>query len=649
MRLKAAYAFHTLAASAVVLAASAAAAPTPAPPPASAATTSASPVAGVARPGTGAPLYSIGAGQHITSGSDLSSAPADSVETEPVEQPPVADSSRVPKAASAGLVINASFDGTITRNANAAAIESAINQAIAAIESLYSDPITVSILFRYSSNEPGGSPMGHAVGQSSYAYYNIDWGSFIQALIADQKTSNDKTANPTLPGAPLSGNVRPTCAGGRAIGLNTPPAVFANGNVGAGGPYDGVITINSSVPVKFSRPVVSNNYDGITVIEHEIDEVLGLGSFIGTGNANLRPQDLFSWSAPNTRNLTANGSRYFSINSGNTNLVNFNQDTKQDTGDWFSEPCPQTHVRVQNAIICEGQGADISANSPEGINLDVIGYDLASAISQAARLVNISTRARVATGDQVLIGGFIVTGGEPKKVLIRALGPSLPLNGDLPNPVLELHNANGGVIATNDDWKIDDGTHQSQEAAIRATGAPPSNDLESALVATLPANSSRYTAIVHGLNDGAGTGEVEIYDLGSGANSELANLSTRGFVGTGDNAMIGGFIARSGDGNGTRVLIRALGPSLGIAGSLQDPTLDFRDANGNRIATNANWKIDDQSHQSQEAAIRATTLAPPDDRESALLQPVAPGNYTVIVTGSNHSTGIALVEVYNIH
>jgi WD40 repeat protein len=271
-------------------------------------------------------------------------------------------------------------------------------------------------------------------------------------------------------------------------------------------------------------------------------------------------------------------------------------------------------------------------------------------------LLNISTRMRVLTGDQVLIGGFIITGTELKRVIIRGMGPSLnvngtPIPGRLADPTLELHQPNGTVI-TNDNWKINDQTGQSQEADIRATTIPPTNDLESALIATLlPGN---YTAVLAGKNGGTGVGLVEVYDLAQGANSKLANISSRGFVDINDNVMIGGFIVGGGSGGGTaKVIVRAIGPSLSangnpVPGRLADPTLELHDGSGTTLATNDNWKINDQTGQSQEADIRATTIPPTNDLESALIATLAPGNYTAIVRGKNNTTGVGLVEVYNL-
>jgi hypothetical protein len=265
------------------------------------------------------------------------------------------------------------------------------------------------------------------------------------------------------------------------------------------------------------------------------------------------------------------------------------------------------------------------------------------------RLLNLSTRVRVLTGEQVLIAGFIITGTDPKQVIIRGIGPSLSgVGGALSDPALELHQGST-TIATNDNWKTrTDGT--SQQSEIEATTIPPTNDSESAIVMTL--NPGTYTAILSGKNGGTGVGVVEVYDLAQGANSQLANISTRGFVDTNDNVMIGGLIVSGGSAGGNaRVLVRALGPSLtglGVQGALQDPTLELHDANGAITATNDNWKINDQTQQSQEAEVSATKIVPSNDFESAIVATLPPGPCTAIVRGKNNSTGVGLVEVYNL-
>jgi hypothetical protein len=414
--------------------------------------------------------------------------------------------------APAGLIINPTFDSSIIDDPNSAAIQAMINRAIAIYESLFGDPITIQILFRYSDTAPNGDTLPAGVlSISNSVRYLLPWNTFINALRADATTSNDNTANASLPGSALSTYILPSSANGRAVGLNTPPAMSADGTA-AGGPYDGIVTLNSAQLFQFTRPSTSNAFDAQRVTEHEMDEVIGFGSrlnprscpnqyeaesdnniltggagiqscatcsggaevvYVGnnsgtlqfngvtvnathsydvtiwytngdattryaylsvngspgtpisfppsgsfqtvgsvqttitlnagsnntlefynpiTGNwapdfdrigvncamtpsNNLRPQDLFSWSSPGVRNITPSGTRYFSIDGGVNDIVDFNQDPGGDFGDWLSEACPQRHPYVQNAFACRGQSSDISATSPEGINLDVIGYD----------------------------------------------------------------------------------------------------------------------------------------------------------------------------------------------------------------------------------------------------------------------------------
>jgi hypothetical protein len=284
-------------------------------------------------------------------------------------------------SASSGLIIKATFDSSIATRANAATIEATITRAISIYESLFANPITIQILFRYSTTTSGGTPLSPGTAsESEYVVYTIPWNNYINALKADAKTSNDLAANATLPTTALSTNIIPSSAGGRAVKLNTPPAMFANGAVGNGGPYDGIVTLNSTAPYQFTRPISSSNLDAQRTVEHEIDEVIGFGSRLGHKGSDLRPQDLFSWSSAGVRNLTSSGTRYFSINRGTTNIVNFSQDSTGDLGDWLSNiACPQAHPYVQNAFGCTGQSSDIAGTSPEGVNLDVIGYNLVNA------------------------------------------------------------------------------------------------------------------------------------------------------------------------------------------------------------------------------------------------------------------------------
>jgi hypothetical protein len=248
---------------------------------------------------------------------------------------------------------------------------------------------------------------------------------------------------------------------------------------------------------------------------------------------------------------------------------------------------------------------------------------------------------RVQTGDKVLIGGFIITGTEPKTVIVRGMGPSLPVAGALADPVIEVHGPSGEFLGSNDNWR-DAATMQQ----IRDSGLAPSNDLESALWGTI--NPGAYTVILSGKDGGTGVGSVEVYDLDEAADSRLANISSRGFVDTGDNVMIGGLIVGGGSPTGTvKVIVRALGPSVPVTGALANPTLELHDGNGTAIAFNDDWKTRPDG-SSQQAEIEATALPPSNDLESALVRRLSPGSYTAIVRGNNGSTGIGLVEVYHL-
>jgi sugar lactone lactonase YvrE len=252
--------------------------------------------------------------------------------------------------------------------------------------------------------------------------------------------------------------------------------------------------------------------------------------------------------------------------------------------------------------------------------------------------LNISTRLQVQTGDNALIGGFIVTGSAPKKVIIRAIGPSLAgagVQGALQDPTLELYNSTGAFVNGNDNWKT------TQQAAIQNTGIPPSDDREAALVITLGVGS--YTVVVRGQNDTSGVGLVEVYDLDENADSQLANISTRGRVGANDNFMIGGFIV---SGNGARVIIRGLGPSLtaaGVSGASGDPVVTLVNANGEWIKFNDDWG------DNQRDVIQGTGLAPAHSLEAAMVMDLPNGSYTAVVRSASPATsGTALVEIYNV-
>jgi glucose/arabinose dehydrogenase len=261
-------------------------------------------------------------------------------------------------------------------------------------------------------------------------------------------------------------------------------------------------------------------------------------------------------------------------------------------------------------------------------------------VATPAEAVNISGRSQVGTGENVAISGFIVAGTASKRVGIRGMGPSLASFGvvaPLADPMIELRRANGSVVLANDNWK------ETQQTEIANAGIAPSNDKEAALIATLTAGN--YTAIVRGKNGGTGVGLAEVYDLDQAADSRLANISTRAFVGTGPDVLIGGFITGNKIG-ATRIAIRALGPSLaqfGITNPLPDPRLQVFDQNGTLLASNDNW----QSDANQAALITSYGLARGNGLESAIAISLAPGAYTAIVSGKNNQTGVALVEVYD--
>jgi hypothetical protein len=361
-----------------------------------------------------------------------------------------------------------------------------------------------------------------------------------------------------------------------------------------------------------------------------------------TGANNLQNHPLINLVTISNGNATIAGTLN-STPSSTFRLEFFANDSVDPSG--FGEG--QTFLGFTNVT------TDTSGNAPYNVSFPVVSAPRAfsatatdstgntSEFSPAfgTRLLNISTRMKVLTGENVLIGGFIITGTGPKKVIVRGLGPTLPVSGPLADPTLELH---GSVSMSNDNWK------DSQRSEIEATGIPPTNDADSALVASLPPGN--YTAILAGKNDTTGIGLVEAYDLDQSAGSALANISTRGFVDIGDNVMIGGFIIGPATTGAARVLLRAIGPSLSasnIQGALQDPTLELHDGSGAIIATNDNWKANDTGG-SQQAEIEATTIPPSDDRESALVRILTPGNYTAIVRGKSNSTGVALVELYNL-
>jgi hypothetical protein len=370
-----------------------------------------------------------------------------------------------------------------------------------------------------------------------------------------------------------------------------------------------------------------------------------LGTMAVAPNGRLDAVWLDTRNAPN--NTDSQLFYSYSLNGGNTWSPNV--EVSEPFNPFLGYP-NQSKIGDYMTIVSDVAGGNVAYPATCNGEEDVYYVRVAP---PALQLLNISTRMRVATNEKVLIAGFIITGTAPKKVLIRGIGPSLNVASALPDPTLELHQGDpskgDAILAVNDNWKTrPDGS--SQQAEVEATMIPPTIDLESAIVVTL--DPGTYTAILSGKEGATGIGVVEVYDPDQGANSELANISSRGFVDLNDDVLIGGLIAGgpNADGKAT-VLVRALGPSLtdsGIEGALPDPLLELHDSNGAMLAANDNWKFSDETQQSQESAIRSTTLAPTNDLEAALVATLSPGPYTAIVRGKNNSTGIGLIEVYNL-
>ena len=261
-------------------------------------------------------------------------------------------------------------------------------------------------------------------------------------------------------------------------------------------------------------------------------------------------------------------------------------------------------------------------------------FILASAelFAPVTELANLSSRTRIETGDKVLFGGFIVTGTDSKRIIVRALGPSLPIPDKLADPVLELYDSSGALLETNDNWM-----ESANKQAIIDSSLPPGSALEAAIVRVLP--PAAYTAIVRGANNGTGIGVIELYDLDASATSTLANISARGFVQAGDNVLIAGLIVA---GEATqKVIVRATGPSLPVPEKLANPMLELHDSNGALLEANDDW-VDSPNKQ----AIVDSTLQPANDLEPAIMRALTPAAYTAIVRGANGTTGISVVEVF---
>jgi cyclophilin family peptidyl-prolyl cis-trans isomerase len=262
-------------------------------------------------------------------------------------------------------------------------------------------------------------------------------------------------------------------------------------------------------------------------------------------------------------------------------------------------------------------------------------------IAAPGRLIQLSTRMQVGIGDNALIGGFIMQGASPKRLMIRGIGPSSGLPGALADPILELRDGTGAIVASNDNW----GDAANKQDMIDS-GVAPTSVSESGILLTVPSdtNNAFYTAIVRGVNNTTGLGLVEVYDLDSGPGSTLLNISTRGQVNVDPNALIGGFFI--GGTESKNIIVRAIGPSLsalGVPNALDDPTLEFFNGQGTMLDSNNDWET-----SANKAQIQASGVAPTNAKESAVLQTLAAGPYTAVVRGANSGTGIGSVEVYQL-
>ena len=322
-------------------------------------------------------------------------------------------------------------------------------------------------------------------------------------------------------------------------------------------------------------------------------------------------------------------------------LITFDTATFAETGKInLLIPGDENGSVVVRDMICDPSGAYLFASMmlpPRSGELRIYRtgrFNTSQGAVASKQLRNVSTRLLTRPGENAMIGGFIVSGDEPKRLAIRAIGTSLPVAGRLADPLLTLYSSTGELVAQNDNWNSD-------RNAVLQSQLAPLDEHESVIVATLPPGA--YTASVEGAGGTSGVGLVEVYDLTPQSNSRLVNISTRGRVETGDDVMIGGFII--GGDQPTSVIVRAIGPSLranGVAGAIEDTTLDLHDGNGALLGSNDDWRAD------QEQDLSATGIPPVDDRESAIVRTLQPGSYTAVVRGRGGSAGVALVEVYNL-
>jgi hypothetical protein len=504
----------------------------------------------------------------------------------------------------------------------------------------FTDNINVNINVTAS---PGTNDLGSS--QPS-TFDNIPSYAALQSALAQRATTTDD--NTTVgadgsipPGAdPITGAHEYSVprAQAKALGFR-PDDMEDDGNFNFGGGQAWSYDPNNRV--------VDGKFDFIGTAIHEYTELMGRTSLMGFDFGNGDPKayclyDLFHFTGPGARGLNNGPNRSFSIDNGKTLLMPFEDavaNAGNDLQDWAGDN--------MDSFDASGPPGELAAVSPVDFRvMDVIGFKEA-ATGTTTVLANISTRLLVQTGDNALIGGFIITGTQPKKVIVNGKGPSLSsfFTGTLADPVLELYDGSNTLLESNNNW-VDSPNKQ----AITNSGVAPTNNAESSILRSLPASTQglRYTAILRGVNDGTGIGVVEAFDLDTTADSRLANISTRGFVQGGNNVMIAGTIVLGP--TAQKVVIRAIGPSLtkfGVPNALPDPTLELHDANGATLEANDNW-VDSPNKQ----AIIDSGLAPTDNSESAIIRTLTGSSsgvgYTAIVKGANNSVGVGVVEIYGI-
>lgn len=370
----------------------------------------------------------------------------------------------------------------------------------------------------------------------------------------------------------------------------------------------------------------ANASDNSRAAVHAARAANGKLTVVATNRSRIQPQNAqFQLALPGGESLVA--VKAFRVTSAGADVQAIGS-SATISGNSFSDTLP-----AMSATLYEVQLSTPTPSPSPSPTASPLPSPTPSATPAVPQLGNISTRVNVGTDDNVLIGGFIITGSEPKRVIVRAIGPSLSAPGAMLDPTLQLLDGAGAVLDENNDWR-----DSVDQQAIIDSGVQPTEDAESAIVRTLEPGA--YTAIVSGVARSTGLALVEAYDISLGVSSKLANIATRGFVGTDSNVLIGGLIVVGS--TDAKVVVRAIGPSLPLSNALQNPTLDLYNANGEVLQSNDNWR--DQ----QQPDIEATSLAPSNDLEAALVRTLQPGNYTAIVRGANETTGVGLVEVYNV-